>query len=107
MTNDEVPLDIVLQALGGLALAAFQIARAIRDKGQLPVFMPHHAMSAGTLISLAADEIVMSSFHCAVNLHNAYRSAWPASTVFDLPNSPFAGDGWGKDLRRIQSRRMT
>jgi hypothetical protein len=43
MTNDEVPLDIVLQAPSGIALATFQIARAIRDhKGQPPVFMPHH-----------------------------------------------------------------
>src|SRR5258705_4803871 len=60
MTDDDVPLDIVLHTPGGLVLAAMQIARAIRDhKGKVTVFIPHYAMSGGTLISLAADEIVM------------------------------------------------
>lgn len=60
MTDDEVPLDIVLHTPGGLVLAALQIARAIRaHKGKVTVFVPHYAMSGGTLIVLAADEIVM------------------------------------------------
>jgi len=60
MTDDDVPLDIVLHTPGGLVLAALQIARAIRGhKAKVTVFVPHYAMSGGTLISLAADEIVM------------------------------------------------
>jgi len=60
MTDDEVPLDIVLHTPGGLVLAALQIARAIRaHKAKVTVFVPHYAMSGGTLIALAADEIVM------------------------------------------------
>lgn len=60
MTDDEVPLDIVLHTPGGLVLAATQIARAIQEhKGKVTVFVPHYAMSGGTLIALAADEIVM------------------------------------------------
>jgi ClpP class serine protease len=60
MTDDEVPIDIVLHTPGGLVLAALQIARAIREhKGKVTVFVPHYAMSGGTLIALAADEIVM------------------------------------------------
>ena len=60
MTDDDVPLDIVLHTPGGLVLAALQIARAIREhKGKVTVFVPHYAMSGGTLIALAADEIVM------------------------------------------------
>ena len=60
MTDDDVPLDIVLHTPGGLVLAATQIARAIRDhKAKVTVFVPHYAMSGGTLIALAADEIVM------------------------------------------------
>ena len=60
MTDDEVPLDIVLHTPGGLVLAATQIARAIQGhKGKVTVFVPHYAMSGGTLIKLAADEIVM------------------------------------------------
>jgi len=60
MTGDDVPLDIVLHTPGGLVLAALQIARAIQaHKGKVTVFVPHYAMSGGTLIALAADEIVM------------------------------------------------
>ena len=61
MTADDVPLDIVLHTPGGLVLAALQIARAIRGhKAKVTVLVPHYAMSGGTLIALAADEIVMS-----------------------------------------------
>ena len=61
MTDPEVPLDIVLHTPGGLVLASLQIARAVRlRKGKVTVFVPHYAMSGGTLIALAADEIVMS-----------------------------------------------
>jgi ClpP class serine protease len=61
MTDPEVPLDLVLHTPGGLVLASLQIARAVRKhKGKVTVFVPHYAMSGGTLIALAADEIVMS-----------------------------------------------
>jgi ClpP class serine protease len=61
MTADDIPLDIVLHTPGGLVLAALQIARAIREhKAKVTIFVPHYAMSGGTLIALAADEIVMS-----------------------------------------------
>jgi ClpP class serine protease len=61
MTDPTVPLDIVLHTPGGLVLAALQIARAIhKHKGKVTAFVPHHAMSGGTLIALAASEIVMS-----------------------------------------------
>src|ERR1700704_3953812 len=61
LTDEDVPLDIVLHTPGGLVLAATQIARAIRDrKSKVTVFVPHYAMSGGTLIALAADQIVMS-----------------------------------------------
>ncbi|HEY2539326.1 MAG TPA: ATP-dependent Clp protease proteolytic subunit [Stellaceae bacterium] len=60
MTDDDMPLDIILHTPGGLVLAALQIARAMRGhKGRVTAFVPHYAMSGGTLIALAADEIVM------------------------------------------------
>src|SRR2546421_3741223 len=60
MTDDDVPLDLILHTPGGLVLAALQIAKAIRDhKSKVTVFVPHYAMSGGTLIALAADEIIM------------------------------------------------
>ena len=61
LTDEEVPLDISLHTPGDLVLAAMQIARAVRDrKSEATVFVPHYAMSGGTPIALAADEIVMS-----------------------------------------------
>src|SRR5882672_596475 len=61
LTDPAVPLDLVLHTPGGLVLAALQIARAIhKHQGKVTAFVPHYAMSGGTLIALAADEIVMS-----------------------------------------------
>ena len=60
LTDNNVPLDIILQTPGGMVLAATQIARAIKaHPGKVTVFVPHFAMSGGTLIALAADEISM------------------------------------------------
>lgn len=60
LTPHEQPIDLVLHTPGGLVLAAGQIANAlVAHKGKVTVFVPHYAMSGGTLIALAADEIVM------------------------------------------------
>jgi ClpP class serine protease len=63
MTGPGVPIDIILHTPGGLVLASMQIARALhKHKGKVTAFVPHYAMSGGTLIALAADEIVMSEY---------------------------------------------
>jgi ClpP class serine protease len=60
LTPEDMPLDLVLHTPGGLVLAAEQIAQAlVRHKAKVTVFVPHYAMSGGTLLALAADEIVM------------------------------------------------
>jgi ClpP class serine protease len=60
LTPDDQPIDLILHTPGGLVLAAEQIAKALAEhKGRVTVFIPHYAMSGGTLIALAADEIVM------------------------------------------------
>jgi ClpP class serine protease len=60
LTDDKVPIDLILHTPGGLVLAAEQIATALcRHPAKVTVFIPHYAMSGGTLIALAADEIVM------------------------------------------------
>jgi ClpP class serine protease len=62
MTPDETPIDLVLHTPGGLVLAAEQIAYALRDHpGKVTVLVPHYAMSGGTLLALAADEIRMDA----------------------------------------------
>lgn len=61
MTDDELPIDMVLHTPGGLVLAAEQIAAALAaHPGRVTVHVPHYAMSGGTLIALAADRISMS-----------------------------------------------
>jgi len=61
LTDRAVPIDLILHTPGGLVLAAGQIAEALRNHpSRVTVFVPHYAMSGGTLIALAGDEIVMS-----------------------------------------------
>lgn len=61
MTGRDVPISMVLHTPGGLVLAAEQIAAALAaHPAPVTVYVPHYAMSGGTLISLAADRIVMS-----------------------------------------------
>ena len=62
-TPPERPIDLILHTPGGLVLAAMQIARAVEaHAGKVTVFVPVYAMSGGTLIALAADEIVLGEF---------------------------------------------
>jgi ClpP class serine protease len=62
LTPSEQPIDLILHTPGGLVLASEQIAKALVErKGKVTVFVPHYAMSGGTMIALAADEIVMDN----------------------------------------------
>jgi ClpP class serine protease len=81
MTDDEVPLDLVLHTPGGIVMAATQIARAIkRHPAKVTVFVPHMAMSGGTLIAIAADEIVMCE-HSVLGPMDPQINGWPAASV--------------------------
>jgi len=60
LTDPDLPIDIILHTPGGLVLAAEQISLALlRHKAKVTVFIPHYAMSGGTMVSLAADQIIM------------------------------------------------
>jgi ClpP class serine protease len=62
LTPDDQPIDLIIHTPGGIALAATQIAFALKaHKGKTTVMVPHYAMSGGTLIALAADEILMDA----------------------------------------------
>jgi len=62
-TPRDRPIDLILHTPGGLVLAAMQIARAVEaHAARVTVFVPVYAMSGGTLIALAADEIVLGEF---------------------------------------------
>ena len=84
MTDPELPLDLVLHTPGGLVLASLQIARAIhKHPGKVTVFVPHHAMSGGTLIALAADEIVMCP-HAVLGSVDPQINGMPAASILHV-----------------------
>jgi ClpP class serine protease len=95
-TPEDMPIDFVIHTPGGLVLAAMQIARAVEaHKAKVTVYVPVYAMSGGTLIALAADEIVLGEFSVlgpidpqiaglpAASIVKA-RDSKPTKDVFDL-----------------------
>jgi ClpP class serine protease len=95
-TPEDMPIDLVIHTPGGLVLAAMQIARAVEaHKAKVTVYVPVYAMSGGTLIALAADEIVLGEFSVlgpidpqiaglpAASIVKA-RDSKPVADVFDL-----------------------
>ncbi len=84
LTDAEVPLDIVLHTPGGLVLASVQIARALqKHKGKVRVIVPHYAMSGGTLIALAANEIIMGP-NAVLGPVDPQLSQYPASSILTV-----------------------
>ncbi len=60
LTPPDTPIDLIVHTPGGLVLATEQIAFALlRHPAPVTIFVPHYAMSGGTLLALAADSIVM------------------------------------------------
>ncbi len=59
-TPPDKPIDFIVHTEGGLAFAADLIAMALRyHKSKVTVMVPFYALSDGTLLGLAADEIMM------------------------------------------------
>jgi len=84
LTDPEVPIDLVMHTPGGLVLASLQIARALKaHRGKVTCFVPHHAMSGGTLIALAADEIVMGR-HAVLGPVDPQLGQYPAASVLKV-----------------------
>jgi ClpP class serine protease len=98
MTDDDVPLDLVLHTPGGLVLAALQIAKAVREhKAKVTVFVPHYAMSGGTLIALAADEIAMCK-HSVLGPIDPQLGESPAASIVKVVQE--------KPIARIEDRTL-
>jgi ClpP class serine protease len=80
----DAPLDIVLHTPGGGGFEGEQIARALKaHRGRKTVFVPFFAMSAGTIISLAADEIVMSD-HASLGPIDAQIGGVPTRAILSV-----------------------
>ncbi len=84
LTPDDMPIDLVLHTPGGLVLASEQIARALqRHPAKVTVFVPHYAMSGGTMISLAADEIIMDE-NAVLGPVDPQLGEFPAVSVLEV-----------------------
>jgi ClpP class serine protease len=86
MTPGDMTIDLVLHTPGGLVLASDQIAHALkRHPGKVTVIVPHYAMSGGTLVALAADEILMDPDAVLgpvdPQLGSLPRGSWPAASI--------------------------
>jgi ClpP class serine protease len=98
LTDENMPLDLVLHTPGGLVLASLQIARAIKArKGKVTVFVPHYAMSGGTLIALAAAEIVMDH-HAVLGPVDPQIGNYPAASLLKVVKS--------KDINSIRDKTL-
>ena len=84
LTDTNVPIDLVLHTPGGLVLATEQIAMALcRHPAKVTVFIPHYAMSGGTLLALAADEIVMDE-NAVLGPVDPQLGQWPANSILKV-----------------------
>jgi ClpP class serine protease len=84
LTAPNLPIDLILHTPGGLVLAAGQIAHALRShQGKITIFVPHYAMSGGTLIAMAADEIVMDA-NAVLGPVDPQLGQWPAASILTV-----------------------
>jgi ClpP class serine protease len=91
-TPDGHPIEIVLHTPGGLVLAASQIAAALADHpGRVTAVVPHYAMSGGTLIALAADEIVLDP-HSALGPVDPQLGQYAAASIAHVAAQPGSHD---------------
>lgn len=82
-TPPEMPIDLLLHTPGGLVLASEQIARALeKHPAKVTVFVPHYAMSGGTMIALAADQIVMDE-NAVLGPVDPQLGNYPAASILE------------------------
>ncbi len=82
------PIEIILHTPGGLVLASRQIASALADHdGKVTAVVPHYAMSGGTMIALAADEILVDA-HAALGPIDPQIGPLPAASLVAVAERP-------------------
>ncbi len=78
------PIDLILHTPGGMALSAEMIAMALMvHGGKVTVHVPFYAMSGGTLIALAGDEIRMEQWS-VLGPVDPQIGGWPASILLKI-----------------------
>jgi len=88
-TPPDKPIDLILHTPGGIALAAEMMAMAIKLHPQkVTVMVPFYALSGGSLMSLAADEIRMEKYSMLgpvdPQIPTPDGNTWPAGSLESL-----------------------
>ncbi|WP_414549831.1 SDH family Clp fold serine proteinase [Anabaena sp. CCY 0017] len=92
LTPPDVAIDLILHTPGGLVLATEQIARAlIRHPAKVTVFVPHYAMSGGTMLALASDEIIMDA-NAVLGPVDPQLGSFPAASILKVVADKPVGD---------------
>jgi ClpP class serine protease len=87
-TPEDHSIEIILHTPGGMVIAARQIASALADhQGHVTAVVPHYAMSGGTLIAMAADEIVIEE-HAALGPVDPQLGQFPAASLIEVSKLP-------------------
>jgi len=96
LTDANLPIDIILHTPGGLLLASEQIAFALsKHPSRVTVFVPHYAMSGGTLIALAAEEVIMDE-NAVLGPVDPQIGEFPAVSILNVLES--------KDRNKVEDR---
>jgi ClpP class serine protease len=83
LTPTDMPIDLIVHTPGGLVLAAEQVAHALlRHKAPVTMFVPHYAMSGGTMLALACDQIVMDP-NAVLGPVDPQLGPFPAASVLE------------------------
>jgi ClpP class serine protease len=90
------PIELILHTPGGMVIAAQQIASALAaHEAHVTAVVPHYAMSGGTLIALACDEIILEP-HAALGPVDPQLGENPAASLVEVAAMP--GDHDDKTL---------
>jgi hypothetical protein len=76
-------IDIILETPGGSGETAEEIVKILRGrfKGRIGIIVPGHAMSAGTIIAMAADEILMGELSALGPIDAQLRRGFSAEAL--------------------------
>jgi len=83
-TPPDKPIDFILHTSGGLRFAAHLIAMSLKNhKAKVTVIVPFYALSNGTLLALAGDEIMMEKYSVLGSIE-PQLTGMPASSIMSV-----------------------
>jgi ClpP class serine protease len=101
----DTPIDVILHTPGGEVFACELIASALKDRANTTAYVPYCAMSAGTIIALATEKVVMGDHACLGPIDPQFFGFPIESFVRLLKESPFRTSTIPRCCWRIWRRR--